>query len=244
MSSGESENRIRLQKYLADQGIASRRTAEKLIAEGAVQVNGKLITEMGVKIDPNKDSVEVSGDLLKQKKDELIYIMLHKPKGYVTTTHRTKVENKIVMDLLPKDLPRVFPVGRLDKDSTGLLLLTNDGDLAYRLTHPKFEHEKEYLVEAMNDLSGEQVEKLKKGLPLFGKKTKPPKIKMLSTRKFLITLTEGKNRQIRRLLRKIGTGVKSLKRVRIEDVRLDSKMQSGEWKFLSLEEVKQHLLSL
>ena len=228
---------VRLHKHIADQGIASRRAAERLIAEGAVKVNGKQVTQMGIKIDPEKDTIEVSEKVLQQKKEELVYIMLHKPKGYVTTTHRTKSEPKIVLDLLKGVDVRVYPVGRLDKDSTGLLLLTNDGDLAFRLTHPSHEHEKEYLVEAMNELADDQFERLRKGVPILGQKTLPTKIKKLTKRRFLITLKEGKNRQIRRILRKVGSGVKSLKRVRIENLKLGD-LEAGKFKIITRREIE------
>lgn len=231
---------IRLQKYIADQGIASRRAAEKLIAEGAVKVNGTVVTKMGTKVDPTKNHVEVSQAVLRAKQEKLVYIMLYKPIGYVTTTHRTKSEPQIVLDLLSGIDERVYPVGRLDKDSSGLLLLTNDGKLAFELTHPKFGHEKEYLVEAMNIIDDEQIQELKKGMPLLGKKTLPPKVTRLSPRRFLITLKEGKNRHIRRLFRKIGSGVRKLKRIRIETLSLDQWMEPGDFRLLTKKEV-QHL---
>ncbi|MBI5414010.1 rRNA pseudouridine synthase [Candidatus Peregrinibacteria bacterium] len=224
---------MRLHKHIADLGIASRREAERLIAEGAVKVNGKVVTEMGIKIDPEKDAVEVSEKTLAEKKEKLIYIAMNKPKGYVCSTHRTHAEPRIVLDLLKGISERVYPVGRLDKESTGLLLLTNDGDFAYRLTHPSFEHEKEYLVETMNDISDGMLEKLREGIPILGQKTLPPKITRLTKRRMLITLKEGKNRQIRRLLRKVGTGVLKLKRVRIAKLRLDPNLEMGEYVFLS-----------
>lgn len=219
---------IRLNKFLAEQGIASRREADRFIAEGAVTVNGKVITELGTKIHPETDTVEVHNTALEEKKASLRYYMLNKPVGYVTTTHRTEAEANIVLDLLPKDAPRVYPIGRLDKESTGLLLLTNDGDLAFRLMHPKFEHEKEYFVESMNPIIDEQLKRLQSGLPLLGKKTLPPQIIRLSPRTFRITLKEGMNRQIRRMFRKIGSGVRTLKRIRIENLILPRDMKEGE----------------
>ncbi len=234
---GPPSSSLRLQKYIADKGIASRREAERLISEGAVTVNGEVIREMGVKIDPVKDLVEVSGKHLKKRSERLIYIALNKPAGYVTTSRKTEREDKIVLDLLRNIPERVFPVGRLDKESTGLLLLTNDGTLTYELTHPSFEHEKEYLVEAFNDITPGMLQKLRSGLSLFGGKTLPPEIELIEKRKMLITLKEGKNRQIRRILRKIGTGVKSLKRVRIGGLSLEPNWRPGEYQFLTKSDV-------
>jgi pseudouridine synthase len=219
---------IRLNKFLAQMGIASRREADRFIAEGSVSVNGKVVEELGTKIDPENDRVTVEESQIKQKKDSLRYYMLNKPTGYVSTTHRTESEPKIVTDLMPNDAPRIYPIGRLDKESTGLLLLTNDGDLAFRLMHPKFEHEKEYFVESMNPIIEDQLKQLEKGIPLLGKKTLPPKIIRLSPRTFRITLKEGMNRQIRRMFRKIGSGVRILKRIRIENLYLPKDMKEGE----------------
>lgn len=230
---------IRLHKHIADQGIASRRAAEKLIAEGAVQVNGKIVTEMGIKINPDKDTVEVSETVLKKKKEQLIYILLNKPVGYVTTTKRTQSEPHIILDLLKDIQERVYPIGRLDKDSCGLLLLTNDGDLTYQLTHPSFEHEKEYIVEAFNEISDIQVQILREGVPMLGQKTLPPKVQRISMRKFSITLKEGKNRQIRRMFRKIGSGVRSLQRVRVGNLQLGN-LPEGSFQILPKDVIKKY----
>ena len=134
--------KIRLNKYLANMGICSRREAEKLIDKGSISVNGKIIIEQGIKIDPKKDKIEVNKKALKEYKNSLVVYALNKPKGYVSSTHKTSVEKNIVLDLLHGVSERVYPVGRLDKDTEGLILLTNDGDLTFRLTHPSFEHKK------------------------------------------------------------------------------------------------------
>lgn len=227
---------MRLQKYLASQGIASRRESEKLIADGLVKVNGEIITEMGVKIDPEKDKVEVNQKSLAERKEKLVYVILNKPTGYVTTCNRTEHEKKIVTDLV--DIPeRIYPVGRLDKDTSGLLLMTNDGDLTYKLTHPKFEKTKEYEVQVAGKITDGSLAKLREGVKLWGEKTNPTVIKRLSGSRFLITLTEGKNRQIRRICRKVGFPVLELKRVKIKG--LDFKdVKMGEWRFLTETELE------
>lgn len=227
---------MRLQKYMAQCGIASRRESEKLITEGKVKVNGQVVTEMGVKIDPEKDKVEVDQNALSERAEKLVYVILNKPTGYVTTCNRTKFESKIVTDLV--DLPeRIYPVGRLDKDTSGLLILTNDGDLTYQLTHPKFEKPKEYEVKVQGDITDGALEKLREGVKLWGEKTKETEIKRLTKNTFLITLTEGKNRQIRRICRKVGYPVLELKRIKIKG--LDFKdVKIGKWRFLTAQELE------
>ncbi len=227
---------MRLQKYLAHQGIASRRESEKLIADGLVKVNGKTIVEMGVKIDPDRDAIEVNRQALQKRKEKLVYVILNKPTGYVTTCHRTEYEKKIVTDLV--DIPeRIYPVGRLDKDTAGLLLMTNDGDLTYKLTHPKFEKAKEYQVRVQGKITEGSLAKLREGVKLWGEKTNPTKIKRLSGNTFLITLTEGKNRQIRRICRKVGFPVLELERVKIKDLAF-ADVARGKWRFLTKKEIE------
>lgn len=227
---------MRLQKYMALQGIASRRESEKLIVAGQVKVNGETVTEMGVKIDSEKDKVEVNQKALDERKEKLVYVILNKPTGYVTTCHRTEFENKIVTDLV-KIPQRIYPVGRLDKDTSGLLLLTNDGDLTYKLTHPKFEKPKEYEVKIRGTILDGALDKLRKGVSLWGEKTNRTVIKRLSPNRFLITLTEGKNRQIRRICRKVGSPVVELKRVKIKGLAFGD-VGVGEWRFLREDEVR------
>lgn len=235
---------VRLNKHLADLGIASRRKADELIARGLVLVNGKVVTALGTQIDPEQDKATVKDQVIQEQK-ELIYILLHKPVGYVTSAVRTKVEPKIVLDLVMREgeLPRVFPVGRLDKDTSGLLILTNDGVLAYRLTHPSFECEKEYEVSIDGVLTAERVRKLEAGVRLWGEKTKSTKLEVLSPRVARIVLREGKNRQVRRIFQKVGCPVKTLKRVRVKDFLLDESLRAGQWRYLQKEEVRK-LLSL
>lgn len=232
---------IRLNKYLSEQGICSRREAEKLINKGAIKVNGKVIQEQGVKVDPETDKVEVSNQAIQEREQNLVVYALNKPLGYVSSTHRTKIEKKIVTDLL--NVPeRVYPVGRLDKDTTGLILLTNDGDLAFRLTHPSFEHKKVYLVETDKLISDGSLLKLRDGVSLFGTKTRETEIARKSNTQFFITLREGKNRQIRRTVRKVGSHVKNLERVQIGDLRLaDLQIGLGEYKKLKKKEIEKLL---
>lgn len=227
---------MRLQKYMAHKGIASRRESEKLIAEGLVKVNGKTVTEMGLKVDSEKDAVEVNQQALDQKKEKLVYVILNKPLGYVTTCHRTEFEKKIVTDLVDIS-ERIYPVGRLDKETTGLLILTNDGDLTYKLTHPKFEKAKEYEVRVAGKITEGSLEKLREGVKLWGEKTNPTTIERLSGTRFRITLTEGKNRQIRRICRKVGFPVLELKRVKIKGLAFED-VKMGEWRFLTEQEMK------
>ena len=226
---------IRLNKYLAEQGVASRREADRFIAEGLVSVNGEVVTEMGVKVDPSKDKVSVSEELV-ERQEKLIYIALNKPINYVTSVKRTAVEKKIVMDLIDLE-ERVYPIGRLDKDTSGLLLLTNDGTLTYKLTHPSSECEKEYEAIVNGVVTQGAMEKLRKGVNLWGEKTKPTRVKKLNKNKMSIILTEGKNRQVRRICQKVGLPVDRLKRIRMKDLELGNLME-GKWRYLSPEEVK------
>ena len=223
----------RLQKILSARGICSRRKAEEYIRSGLVKVNGK-VALLGQKADPETDTVEVDGQVVEARKD-LLYYLLHKPVGIVTT-NANRQGQRTVRDLLSQHLRgKIFPVGRLDKDTSGLLLLTNDGVLAYRLTHPKFDHEKEYEVTVKGAIFDGALQKLQKGISLSGTKTKPARVKRLANNTFRITLTEGRNRQIRRMCQKVGSPVVALKRVRIENIT-DSVLREGELRPLTEEE--------
>ena len=222
---------MRLQKFLSTAGVCSRRKGEDFIREGRVSVNGVVITQLGTKVDSTEDRIEVDG-IAVLAKPALVYIALNKPAAYVTTC--SQPDEKIVLDLI--DIPeRVYPVGRLDKDSTGLLLLTNDGRLHHKLSHPSFDHEKEYEVTVAKPISGGAVKKMAQGLPMMGSKTRPAVIRRLSARKFRIILLEGRNRQIRRMVRKVGHQTVRLKRIRVATIKL-GKLPEGAWRYLSPKE--------
>ncbi|MDO9110921.1 MAG: pseudouridine synthase [Desulfatirhabdiaceae bacterium] len=228
-----SETKIRLQKYLSIAGICSRRHGEELILAGKVWVNGVCVTELGTRVDPEADSVEIDGKpvLARQR---LLYIALNKPRDFVTSCRQPG--EKLVTDLV--NVPeRIYPIGRLDKDSTGLLLLTNDGPLHHRLSHPSFDHEKEYVVTLSAPISDTALQKMADGMLLSGKRTRPAQVHRMSLRRFRITLKEGKNRQIRRMVRKVGQDVLMLHRIRIAAIRL-GKLDSGKWRFLDPGEVE------
>lgn len=223
---------MRLQKFLAAAGVCSRRHAEELIRSGRVAVNGARVTELGSKVDPEADRVAVDGRPVTAAETP-VYIALHKPRGFVTSCdHPGK---RIVMELV--DVPqRVFPVGRLDKESTGLLLLTNDGRLHQVLSHPSFDHEKEYEVDVERPLPDSALRRMAEGMPILNTRTRPARVTRLGERKFRIVLKEGRNRQIRRMVRRLGNEVIELKRVRVAGVRL-GRLPEGQWRHLTPEEV-------
>ena len=230
---------MRLQKYLSAAGVCSRRKGEALIQAGRVSVNGVVITQMGTKVDSYTDLVEVDGKATHINQN-LVYIALHKPKEYVTSCRQKR--EKVVLDLV--DIAeRVYPVGRLDKDSTGLLLLTNDGRLHHKLSHPSFDHEREYEVTVVKPIPDGALQHMAKGLPMMGTRTRPARIKRISARRFRIVLQEGRNRQIRRMVRKVGNQVADLKRMRIANIRL-GKLSKGAWRYLSKTELSRLLKSL
>ena len=228
----------RLQKYLALCGVASRRHAEQMIQEGKVQVNGQTIREMGVQVDEQMDTVSVEGQIVRPE-EEKHYIAYYKPVGEVTTV--TDPEGRAtVMDKF-RDYPvRLFPVGRLDYDSEGLLLLTNDGDLMNRLLHPSHEVSKVYLVKASNQVTEEEIRHLRRGVLIDGKLTSPAQVRLIRTETFdtilLISIHEGRNRQVRKMLEAIGHQVVSLKRVEFGPIALKD-LPRGQWRSLTAEEV-------
>ncbi len=227
---------MRLQKFLAACGVASRRRSEKLISSGRVKVNGKTVTRMGIKVNPKTDRVCVDNEsvALEERK---IYILLHKPKGYITTV-KEQFNRKKVMDLV--DVPyRIFPVGRLDYNTSGLLLLTNDGELTYKLTHPKFEVPKVYIAKIKGVPTGEKLDNFRNGLNINNCVTAPAKIKVLkkinSDCFVRITIREGRNRQIRRMCSAIGHPVLELKRVKMGEIGIGN-LEVGNWRYLNEEE--------
>jgi 23S rRNA pseudouridine2605 synthase/23S rRNA pseudouridine2604 synthase len=223
---------VRLQKFLAAAGVCSRRRAEDLIRSGRVEVNGRPVLELGSKVDPEVDRVAVEGQPVRRP-DTLVYIALNKPRGFVTSCRHPG--KRIVMELV--DVPeRVFPVGRLDKDSTGLLLLTNDGRLHQTLSHPSFDHEKEYEVVVERPIPDGALQRMAEGVPILNTRTRPARVTRLGERSFRIVLKEGRNRQIRRMVRRVGNEVVDLKRIRVAGVRL-GRLPEGAWRHLTPEEV-------
>lgn len=226
---------VRLNKALADLGVCSRRAADVLIAEGQVKVNGTVVTALGTKVDPTVDQLVVREETVAKIERERVVIALNKPVG-VESTSLKRPGVKILLDYIPKEVGRVFPVGRLDKDSRGLILLSNDGLFSYHLTHPSFEKEKEYLVRVAGIVTPEHLAQLRKGVQLFGINARPAEVTQLGRGVLQIVLTEGKNRQIRRMLRLLNLPVKDLQRVRIGSYRLGD-LEEGQWRRLSAEEV-------
>lgn len=223
---------VRLQKFLAVAGVCSRRRGEDLIRAGRVTVNGRVEAVLGAKIDPEKDRVSVDGQPVKSEQG-MVYIALNKPRGYVTSCRHAG--KKIVLELV--NVPeRVYPVGRLDKDSTGLLLLTNDGRMHLKLSHPSFDHEKEYDVIVERPISDGALRRMAEGMPILDTRTRPAVVTRLGERAFRIVLKEGRNRQIRRMVRRLGNEVVELKRTRMASVRL-GRLAEGAWRHLSAEEV-------
>ena len=219
---------MRLQKFIAQAGVCSRRRAETLIREGQVRVNGRLVAQMGVQIDPESDVVEVLGQTVAPAVPE-INILLNKPAGYISSCRHAG--RKIVLDLIDTDY-RVYPAGRLDRDSTGLLLLTNNGRLHYQLTHPSFDHEKEYRVKTKAPITDGELKALAAGVQLDKKRTRPAEIHRKASDAFAIVLKEGRNRQIRRMVEAVGGEVASLHRVRMATLELGG-LAPGQWRTLS-----------
>ena len=230
----------RLQKYLAECGIASRRKCEEYITQGKVQVNGKTITELGVKVNPEKDKITFEGKNVKQE-ERKVYILLNKPIGYVTTSDEQFGRDK-VLDLV-KVRERVVPVGRLDMYTSGALILTNDGDFVYKVTHPKHEITKIYTVTVKGIIKNEEVEQLRKGVKIDDYTTRPAKVKILKTdeekdiSRLEITIHEGKNRQVRRMCESVGRRVIALHRSKIGNIGVKD-IELGKWRYLKDFEVK------
>lgn len=227
---------MRLQKYLAHAGLCSRRKAEEYILNGQIKVNSRIVKELGTKIDPDNDQVFFDNQpvILKQESTK-IYIALNKPEGYVTSCSQQK--SKIILDLIDIE-ERVYPVGRLDKDSKGLVLLTNDGDLHNKLSHPSFNHEKEYIVTTGLPISEDALKDMATGMMIDKVKTRKARVKRLSKNKFSIVLKQGRNRQIRKMVGKKGNTVDMLERIRMANIKLGN-LKEGTWRYLTREEIKQ-----
>ena len=234
---------MRINKFLASSGVASRRAADQMIIDGVVKINGRICSP-GDDVNVGSDTVTVNGKPVNVVK-KFDYYMMNKPKGYVCTVKDDK-GRKTVMDLLPNNAKRLFPVGRLDYDTEGLLLLTNDGDLTYKLTHPKNEVPKTYLVKTEKPVSDEDVVKLRSGVYVDGVKTKKCNVHLIETNKtgskLHITITEGRNRQVRKMFEAVNNCVDFLKRIKIGDLTL-SGLNRGEIRQLSAREID-YLLNL
>ena len=234
---------IRLQKYMADCGVASRRKCEEYILQGKVTVNGKVINELGTKVIPSKDEIEFEGRTITSEQKQ-VYILLNKPIGYVTTTI-DQFGRDDVLDLV-KVKERIVPVGRLDMYTSGALILTNDGDFVYKITHPKHEINKTYTVTLKGIITKQEVEQLQKGVDIGDYITKPAKVKILKTdeekqiSRLEIVIHEGKNRQVRRMCEAVGRKVLALHRTKIGEISVKD-IPLGKWRNLKKEEIKKLL---
>ena len=237
------EESIRLQKFLANSGVASRRKCEELILEGKVSVNGQIVKELGTKVNPAVDKVEYCGRSVSIS-NKFVYILLNKPIGYVTTA-KDQFNRDSILDLV-KVKERVVPVGRLDMYTSGALILTNDGDFVYKVTHPKHEITKTYTVTVRGIIETDAVEKLKNGVEIEDYKTRPAKVKILKTdeekniSRLEITIHEGKNRQVRKMCEAVGSKVVALHRSKIGDIGVKD-LKLGTWRYLKDFEVKKIL---
>ena len=232
---------LRLQKLISQAGVASRRAAERLIAEGRVTVNGETVREMGTKADPAHDDIRVDGRRIKST-ERLRYILLYKPAGYVTTRSDPQ-RRRTVLDLLHGVREYVYPVGRLDYDTQGLLLLTNDGDLAAKLTHPRHQVDRTYEAYVAGMPDDEAIDRLRRGIPLDGRRTLPADVLLVNKGRrdrngvLIITIREGRNRQVRRMLEAVGHPVETLRRIRFGPLSVRG-LKPGEWRDLSEVEVE------
>ena len=234
---GDDSNLIRLNKYIANSGFAARRKVDELLTTGRVTVNKKVVTELGTKIDPDNDEVKIDGEPVKSQ-SRFIYILINKPKGYITSTS-DEHGRPVVMDLM-KIKERVYPVGRLDYDTEGLLLLTNDGDLAAKLMHPKYKVQKTYQVKLNNAIDDAKVNKLRSGVKVEGRLTGEARVKIVpetGSHEIYVTIHEGRNRQIRKMMEAVGLFVRKLKRIEYAGIRID-KLKPAAWRHLLPDEVK------
>ena len=233
----------RLQKYLDECGVASRRKCEELILQGKVKVNNQIVTELGVKVNPEKDIVKFEDKEVKPT-SKMVYILLNKPIGYVTTAD-DQFGRDTVLDLV-KVKERIVPVGRLDMYTSGALILTNDGDFVYKVTHPKHEIEKTYTVTVKGIIKNEEVEQLRKGVKIDDYITKPAKVKILKTdiekniSRLEIVIHEGKNRQVRKMCESVGRKVLALHRSKIGKIGVKD-IELGKWRYLKDREIQELL---
>lgn len=232
---------MRINKYIASCGVASRRKAEELIISGRVTINGELITELSTTVDETKDIVEVDGLPINQE-EKKVYILLNKPEGYITTV-KDQFDRPSVLDILKDVEERVYPVGRLDYETSGLLILTNDGDLTYKLTHPKHEVEKTYLAMVNGIISPEEKRRFENGLQIEDYTTAKAKLKIVKADEeknysvCKITIHEGRNRQVRKMCKAIGHPVRNLRRIQMGRINIRG-LEVGEYRNLTEDEVK------
>lgn len=235
---------MRLQKYIAQSGLTSRRKAEQMILQGRVKVNNLIIKKLGTKINPDIDIVKVDDKHIEIEMKK-IYIMLNKPEGYVTTL-KDKHNKNIVLDLVNEIEERIYPVGRLDKDTSGLLLLTNDGNLSYKLTHPSHIVWKKYIALVDGIPNSKEIMKLKKGVKIDGRKTSEAYVKLIkkynNSSMLELSIHEGRNRQVRKMCKYVGHPVIKLKRVAIGNLELNG-LELGKWRHLTEKEIE-HLKKL
>lgn len=229
----------RLQKVMSEFGVASRRKCEEIIAAGRVKVNGSLITEQGYKVDKDKDIIEVDGKIIKSSENK-VYILLNKPIGYITSV-KDQFGRPTVLDLLNGISVRVFPIGRLDYDTEGLIILTNDGELTYMITHPKHNIDKTYRALVHGKADNEDVNTFARGIAIEDYVTSPARLTIVRYTKgnsiVDITIHEGKNRQVRKMCSEVGHEVMRLKRIRIGEIGLGS-LKTGEWRYLDDSEIE------
>lgn len=235
---------IRLQKFLASSGIASRRKCEELIAQGKITVNGKVVTELGTKINPEFDKVTYNGKIVENSSEDFVYILLNKPIGVVTTS-KDQFGRESVLDIV-KVPQRIVPVGRLDMYTSGALILTNDGDFVYKLTHPKHEITKTYNVTVSGIVTQEEIEQLKNGVKIDDYITRPAKVKILkidsekNISRIEIIIHEGKNRQVRRMCEAVGKKVIALHRSKIGNLSVKD-LKIGTWRYLKKSEIQKFI---
>lgn len=221
----------RLNKYIASCGICSRRKADDLILQGRVKINNEVVTNLGAQVNSN-DVVKVDNKEI-NKEEKKVYIMLNKPKGYVTTSH-DQFNRKSVLDLINEDV-RVYPIGRLDMYTEGLLLLTNDGEFSNKMMHPRNKVEKTYIVTTDTKITNKQINDLRAGVDIGGYITKPAKVRILNNNRLEIIISEGKNRQVRRMCESVGINLLNLRRVKIGNLKLGN-LQSGKYRYLTEQE--------
>ena len=224
--------KIRLNKYLSEVGHCSRRNADRLIKEGKVTVNN-IIAELGTKV-VDDDQIVVEGTLIKKIQNKMVYMALNKPKGIVCTTDKSVERNNIISFI--NYHKRIFPIGRLDKNTEGLILLTNDGDIVNKILRSKNNNEKEYEVSVNKNLTNDFVQKMSSGIPILGTMTKKCSVKKIKKNKFKIILTQGLNRQIRRMCNYLDYKVTNLRRIRIMNIKLDT--NPGKWRYLTQNELE------